>query len=101
MGSVRASAHGPRPRPVSSCEHGAVLCACPTGDEEGIASSMYPGAVPNAARNDDRLPVLEGNHLLAAWQIEDELYRAREEVHELVTCRVHLPVVPVRSYVPQ
>ena len=82
-----------------SCEHGAVLRACPTGDEERIAGSVYPGAVPHAARNDDRLSLSQGNHLLATLRIKDELQRARQEVHELIPCRVHLPVVPVRGHV--
>lgn len=37
------------------CEHGTVLRACSLGDEEHIAGSGYPGAMPHTARNDDAL----------------------------------------------
>jgi hypothetical protein len=55
--------------------------------------------MPDAARDDDRLPRAQRDRALAVWLGEHEIHGAGEEVHDLLSRRVHLPGGPVGSVV--
>src|SRR5262245_15002140 len=73
----------------------AVAGAFAARDVQAVAGLTHDRPMPHALRDDARVAGLERHDPLAAFLLEHDVDRARQEAHELVPGRMHLPVVPV------
>src|SRR5262249_21678302 len=72
-----------------------VLCPLSRRDEEDVARSPDDLSMPDAARDEVRGPRAKAHDLVTAGTLQHEIDRAREEIDELLTLGMPLPVARV------
>src|SRR6218665_1426139 len=67
----------------------AVLGAFAAGDVEHAAGGLHFGGVPDATGNHDGAAAVQGDALHAVRLLQQQLQRTGQQVHELVSVRMH------------